>query len=259
MFDFALAHDLAGGACATPGPTSTSIERDVQPVELGQAEILEWETDGMLLACGAMVGTCLRVAERLRELYGLRVGVVNARFVKPLDRDDDRQGHRGVRLRPDGRGGLPDGRLRLGRARGGQRRRAPHRRTSAGSACPTATSSTPSATSSSPRSAWTSRASPGRPWTWPGPSGCSIPELRQGEGRATVRLARPGPSVAVLAGQAGGQRLVHRQGLRSRSHRGRRTDLDGPDRPHRTRRTPAPDRDARTARTVPARRRGRSG
>src|SRR5207253_10250977 len=37
--------------------------------------------------CGAMVGTCLRVAERLRHLYGLRVGVVNARFVKPLDRE----------------------------------------------------------------------------------------------------------------------------------------------------------------------------
>ena len=37
---------------------------------------------------------------------------------------DDRQGDRGVRLRPDGRGGLPDGRLRLGGARGGQRRRA---------------------------------------------------------------------------------------------------------------------------------------
>ncbi len=58
----------------------------MQPIELGQAEILEWETDGMLLACGAMVGSCLRAAERLREQYGLRVGVVNARFIKPLDR-----------------------------------------------------------------------------------------------------------------------------------------------------------------------------
>jgi 1-deoxy-D-xylulose-5-phosphate synthase len=34
-----------------------------------------------------MVGTCLRAAERLRHLYGLRVGVINARFVKPLDRE----------------------------------------------------------------------------------------------------------------------------------------------------------------------------
>ena len=40
----------------------------------------------MFLACGTLVATCLRAAERLREQYGLRVGVVNARFVKPLDR-----------------------------------------------------------------------------------------------------------------------------------------------------------------------------
>ena len=32
------------------------------------------------------MATCLRAAERLRHQYGLRVGVVNARFVKPLDR-----------------------------------------------------------------------------------------------------------------------------------------------------------------------------
>ena len=69
-----------------PRANLETIEREVQPVELGQAEILEWETDGMLLACGSMVGSCLRVAERLHERYGLRVGVVNARFVKPLDR-----------------------------------------------------------------------------------------------------------------------------------------------------------------------------
>ena len=40
----------------------------------------------MLLACGTLVVTCLQVAERLREEHGLRVGVVNARFVKPLDK-----------------------------------------------------------------------------------------------------------------------------------------------------------------------------
>ena len=40
----------------------------------------------MFLACGTLVGTCLRAAERLRQRYGLRVGVVNARFVKPLDK-----------------------------------------------------------------------------------------------------------------------------------------------------------------------------
>ena len=33
-----------------------------------------------------MVGSCLRVAARCANEYGMRVGVVNARFVKPLDR-----------------------------------------------------------------------------------------------------------------------------------------------------------------------------
>jgi len=84
MFAFALRHS-SPVAIRYPRANLDTIEREVQPVELGQAEILEWETDGMLLACGAMVGRCLRVAERLRDRYGLRVGVINARFVKPLD------------------------------------------------------------------------------------------------------------------------------------------------------------------------------
>jgi 1-deoxy-D-xylulose-5-phosphate synthase len=85
MFAFALRH----GSPVTlryPRANVDTIDREVQPVELGQAEILEWETDGMLLACGALVGSCLRVAERLRDRFGLRIGVVNARFIKPLDR-----------------------------------------------------------------------------------------------------------------------------------------------------------------------------
>ena len=85
MLDFALGRD---------GPTSMrypkadveAIEREAQPIELGTAEVLEWETDGMLVACGTLLGTCLKVAARLRDEHGLRVGVINARFIKPLDR-----------------------------------------------------------------------------------------------------------------------------------------------------------------------------
>ena len=85
MLDFALHHD---------GPTSIrypktnleQIDREIQPIVLGEAEILEWETDGMFLACGTLVTTALRAAERLREKHGLRVGVINARFAKPLDK-----------------------------------------------------------------------------------------------------------------------------------------------------------------------------
>ena len=85
MFAFALSH-TSPVAIRYPRANLDTVEREIQPIELGQAEILEWETDGMLLACGPLVGSCLRVATLLQDQYGMRVGVVNARFVKPLDR-----------------------------------------------------------------------------------------------------------------------------------------------------------------------------
>ncbi|MBV8606599.1 MAG: 1-deoxy-D-xylulose-5-phosphate synthase, partial [Singulisphaera sp.] len=84
MLEFALAQD-APVSLRYPKAALERIDRAVQPIELGQAEVLEWETDGMLLACGTLVSSCLRAAERLRQGSGLRIGVVNARFVKPLD------------------------------------------------------------------------------------------------------------------------------------------------------------------------------
>jgi 1-deoxy-D-xylulose-5-phosphate synthase len=85
MLDFALQH--AGPvAIRYPRASVEAVDRDPQPIELGQAEILEWETDGMILVCGAQLPDCVRAAEQLRERFGLRVGVVNARFAKPLDR-----------------------------------------------------------------------------------------------------------------------------------------------------------------------------
>jgi len=85
MLEFALKHD-APVSIRYPKASLETIEREAQPIELGQAEVLEWETDGMFLACGTLVGACLRAAERLRQEHGLRIGVVNARFAKPLDR-----------------------------------------------------------------------------------------------------------------------------------------------------------------------------
>ncbi|MBV8078491.1 MAG: 1-deoxy-D-xylulose-5-phosphate synthase [Planctomycetaceae bacterium] len=84
MLGFALAHD-APVSIRYPKASLEQIDRQVQPIERGQAEVLEWESDGMFLACGTLVASCLRAAERLRQQYGLRIGVVNARFVKPLD------------------------------------------------------------------------------------------------------------------------------------------------------------------------------
>ena len=55
-------------------------------MELGQAEVHEWGEDGMLIAYGSLFPTCVKAAQRLREEEGLNVGVINARFVKPLDK-----------------------------------------------------------------------------------------------------------------------------------------------------------------------------
>jgi len=53
-------------------------------IELGRAEMLVEGHDGLIVACGTLLGDALKAAARLRE-EGLEVGVVNARFVKPLD------------------------------------------------------------------------------------------------------------------------------------------------------------------------------
>ena len=57
---------------------------DRQPIELGRSELLVDGHDGLIVACGTLLGGALEAAARLRE-EGLEVGVVNARFVKPLD------------------------------------------------------------------------------------------------------------------------------------------------------------------------------
>jgi 1-deoxy-D-xylulose-5-phosphate synthase len=85
MLDFSLGH-TSPVAIRYPRANLHAVEREVQPIELGQAEIIDWETDGMIIACGAQLGVCLQAAERLRKRYGLAVGVINARFIKPLDR-----------------------------------------------------------------------------------------------------------------------------------------------------------------------------
>lgn len=84
MLNFALQHD-SPTAIRYPKADVEVVEREPQPIELGQAEVLEWETDGMLVACGTLLASCLKAARRLRDQHGLRVGVINARFVKPLD------------------------------------------------------------------------------------------------------------------------------------------------------------------------------
>lgn len=68
-----------------PKANLEKLERDFVPLELGQAEVLEWGEDIILFAYGTLLSEANRAAEILRE-EGLSVGVVNARFLKPLDK-----------------------------------------------------------------------------------------------------------------------------------------------------------------------------
>ncbi len=83
-------------ALKQPGPVSLRypkanldrIERPTgkpAPVELGKAEVLEPGDDACFVAFGPLAVTCLEAARRLKDEDGLSVGVISARFVKPLD------------------------------------------------------------------------------------------------------------------------------------------------------------------------------
>jgi len=83
-----------GLALGTPAfiryPRGAGLGVPVKPspvaLPVGQAEVLRPGSDIMIWALGPMVQDALALAARLAAAEGLSVGVVNARFVKPLDR-----------------------------------------------------------------------------------------------------------------------------------------------------------------------------
>ncbi len=88
--------DMLHTSLQLPGPgfiryprgAGTGVAIKPQPVALpvGQAELIREGSDLVIWALGSMVHDALRLAERLALEENLSVGVVNARFVKPLDR-----------------------------------------------------------------------------------------------------------------------------------------------------------------------------
>ena len=85
MLDLAISHD---GPCSIryPKTTAEDVGGDRQPVEYGKAETLRWSTDGVVICCGTQLADCVKAADRLRR-EGIEIGIINARFVKPLDRE----------------------------------------------------------------------------------------------------------------------------------------------------------------------------
>jgi 1-deoxy-D-xylulose-5-phosphate synthase len=84
MLRFALSHS-GPASMRYPKTSLERVDRPVAPVELGQAEVYEWGEDGVLIAFGSLFPACVKAAAALRE-DGLNIGVINARFAKPLDR-----------------------------------------------------------------------------------------------------------------------------------------------------------------------------
>lgn len=83
----ALALQLEGpSAIRYPKATAATVEGERTPVEFGKSEVLSWGEDGTIISGGALLFECIEAAKKLRD-EGLSVGVINARFVKPLDAD----------------------------------------------------------------------------------------------------------------------------------------------------------------------------
>ena len=72
-----------------PKGTASDEIRTVKPLRLGEAEIIRQGRDGMIAVCGGLLDLAYEAAKKLgTNLDGLGrvdLGIINARFVKPLD------------------------------------------------------------------------------------------------------------------------------------------------------------------------------
>ena len=88
--------DMLHTSLQLPGPgfiryprgagTGVKIKSQPAALPLGHAEVLRDGSNIMIWALGPMIADALKLAERLEREEHISVGVVNARFVKPLDR-----------------------------------------------------------------------------------------------------------------------------------------------------------------------------
>ncbi len=83
MLQFALQHD-GPVSIRYPKANLEQVERDISPIEIGRAEIIDWGEDGAFVVFGTLLPAAVQAAKALRE-DGINVGVINARFAKPLD------------------------------------------------------------------------------------------------------------------------------------------------------------------------------
>ncbi|BBO73563.1 1-deoxy-D-xylulose-5-phosphate synthase 1 [Desulfosarcina widdelii] len=63
------------------------LDEPIETIPIGSAEVLDRGDDILILAIGSMVSEAQCAAEQLAGSHAVQATVVNARFVKPLDRD----------------------------------------------------------------------------------------------------------------------------------------------------------------------------
>jgi 1-deoxy-D-xylulose-5-phosphate synthase len=84
MTRFALDYDAGPIAVRYPRGAAPTLEAAHEPIALGKAEVLREGFDVSIVAIGPAVAIALETADLLAR-RGQSVGVINARFVKPLD------------------------------------------------------------------------------------------------------------------------------------------------------------------------------
>jgi 1-deoxy-D-xylulose-5-phosphate synthase len=83
MLAWALTHN-GPASIRYPKANAETIDGVREPIALGRAEVLRPGRAGTIIACGTLLTECIKAAQILAN-EGLDFGVINARFVKPLD------------------------------------------------------------------------------------------------------------------------------------------------------------------------------
>lgn len=84
MLDFSLGLDHPSGI-RYPKAAALQLEHKSTPIRLGECEVIREGVDGAIVAYGSTLEAAIEAAEQLAP--DLDVTVINARFVKPIDRD----------------------------------------------------------------------------------------------------------------------------------------------------------------------------
>ena len=84
MVDYAINKHNGPIAIRYPRGRGKDLIKQEIPLVAGKGAVLEEGQQVCILAVGSMVETALQVSEKLKE-HGICAGVVNARFIKPLD------------------------------------------------------------------------------------------------------------------------------------------------------------------------------